>query len=167
MAHIDSGITGFHSKIVNEDKGRIESLVDDYENTILLRLKDEYKNNTSYSDKVADKIATFGGSWKFILILASTLLLWVIWNSVVFLPHFDERPYVLLNLVLSFTAAFQAPIIMMSHNRKASQDKKEAIIDFAINYKSEKEIEDMQGHLHRIEKEIYNIKKLIEENKKV
>ncbi len=164
ITHIDSVVNGFSTFIANEDKSRIDSLVSQYEKDILLRIKDDYNKNTKTSEKVADNIAKFGGSWKFIIILASTLSLWLIWNSVSFLPHFDSKPFILLNLVLSFTAAFQAPIIMMSQNRKATQDKNEAIIDFAINYKSEKEINDMQGHLHRIEKEIYEIKKLLKKD---
>lgn len=161
ITHINSGITGFSSDIVNENGSRIDKLVEEYEKSILLRVKEDYNKNTKTSDKIADKIAQFGGSWKFIIILASVLSIWLLWNSVVFLPHFDEKPFILLNLLLSFTATFQAPIIMMSQNRQAKQDKSEAIIDFAINYKSEKDIDDMQGHLHRIEKEIYEVKRLI------
>src|SRR5207253_884715 len=78
---------------------------------------------------------------------------WVILNSLAFtkIIHFDEPPFILLNLLLSFLAGFQAPIIMMSQNRQSARDKKEAIIDFAINYKAEQEIDDIQVHLHRIE----------------
>ncbi len=133
-----------------------------YEKTILSNLKEDYEKNIKNSEKIADKIAEFGGSWKFIIILASTLIFWLLWNILPMTKHFDPKPFVLLNLVLSFTASFQAPIIMMSQNRKAKQDKNEAIIDFALNYKAEKEISDMQGHLHRIEKEVYEIKKLLE-----
>lgn len=164
ITHVSSGITGFDTVINDEDRSRIDSLVDDYEKAILKRLEAEYNKNTTKSDKIADNIAKFGGSWKFIVIMASTLAFWLIWNSLPFVPHFDKSPYILLNLLLSFTAAFQAPIIMMSQNRKANQDKNESVIDFAINYKSEKEIYDMQGHLHRIEKELYEIRNLL--NKK-
>lgn len=62
---------------------------------------------------------------------------------------------------MSFIAAFQAPVIMMSQNRQAARDKHESIIDFAINYKAEQEIDDMQSHLHRIEGELIEIKKLL------
>ncbi len=165
ITHIDSGITGFSSDITNEDRSRIDKIVFDYESAILLRLKDDYNKNTKKSEKMADRIANFVGSWKFIIILAFTLSCWLIWNSLPFVPHFDERPFILLNLLLSFTAGFQAPLIMMSQNRKALQDKQEAVIDFAINYKCEKEINDLQGHLHRIEKEIYIIKELLEKQK--
>jgi uncharacterized membrane protein len=72
-------------------------------------------------------------------------------------------PFILLNLCLSFIAAFQAPVIMMSQNRQAERDKHEAVIDFAINYKAEQEVDDMQHHLHQIEKDIAEIKKTLEE----
>lgn len=70
-------------------------------------------------------------------------------------------PFILLNLCLSFVAAFQAPVIMMSQNRQASRDKHESIIDFTINYKAEQEIDDMQSHLHWIENELLEVKKLL------
>ncbi len=166
IRHIESDIAGISNNIFDDDKRRIENLVKLYEKTILANLKEDYNRNIKKSEKVADKIAEFGGSWKFIIILGSTLIIWLMWNIVPFTKHFDPMPFVLLNLVLSFTASFQAPIIMMSQNRKAMQDKNEAIIDFALNYKAEKDISDMQGHLHRIEKEVYEIKKLLEENSK-
>jgi uncharacterized membrane protein len=75
----------------------------------------------------------------------------MVWNTLTFTKalHFDPAPFILLNLILSFTAAFQAPIIMMSQNRQAARDKREAMTNFAINYKAEQEINDIQGHLHR------------------
>jgi uncharacterized membrane protein len=85
----------------------------------------------------------------------------MIWNSLGFTKHFDKPPFILLNLILSFIAAFQAPVIMMSQNRQAARDKHESIIDFAINYKAEQEIDDMQSHLHRMEAEIMSIKQLL------
>lgn len=165
IKHIESGISGFDVEINDKDKSRIDKIVDDYERVILQRLEAEYNKNSSTSDKIADKIASFGGSWKFIVIMACTLTFWLIWNKLDGVPHFDKPPYILLNLLLSTTAAFQAPIIMMSQNRKAKQDKSESIIDFAINYKSEREVYDIQGHLHAIEKEIYEIKDLLNSKK--
>ncbi|SEC10630.1 DUF1003 domain-containing protein [Paenibacillus sp. GP183] len=132
---------------------RVNQLVDEFESHIHAHLNEEYMKSTKWSDKFADKIAEFGGSWKFINIFFIVLILWIVLNSLSFTKvfHFDESPFILLNLVLSFLAGFQAPIIMMSQNRQSVRDKKEAIIDFAINYKAEQEIDDMQGHLHRLE----------------
>jgi uncharacterized membrane protein len=112
-------------------------------------------------NRIADRIAAFGGSWTFIILFGLFLSVWIIWNLLPFTLHFDAVPFILLNLCLSFVAAFQAPIIMMSQNRQAAREKHESIIDFAINYKSEQEIDDMQSHLHRIEGELLEVKKLI------
>ncbi|MCM3268616.1 DUF1003 domain-containing protein [Paenibacillus elgii] len=138
---------------LNSYSKRLNRLVDEFESQIHSHINEEYVKSTKWSDKLADKIAEFGGSWKFIVIFFAVLLVWIVINSLSFtrVIHFDEPPFILLNLVLSFLAGFQAPIIMMSQNRQEARDKKEAIIDFAINYKAEQEIDDMQGHLHRLE----------------
>jgi len=78
-----------------------------------------------------------------------------------FTEHFDVSPFILLNLILSFLAAFQAPIILMSQNRHAEQDKQETIIDFALNYKAGQDVNDIQDHLHRLEDDIQQIKEML------
>lgn len=157
-----SQIQGFDIELDQEKTHRIDRLVDNYENSILTHLDEAYQRKTSWSDRLADRIASFGGSWKFIVYFAVFLTIWILWNSLPFTRlHFDEPPFILLNLCLSFIAAFQAPVIMMSQNRQAARDKHESIIDFAINYKAEQEIDDMQSHLHRIEGELVEIKKLL------
>lgn len=156
-----SKIHGFDIELNQTDKRRIDRLVDTYEKSILAHLDEEYIRRTSWAERLADRIAAFGGSWKFILYFAVFLVVWVIWNILGFTHHFDAPPFILLNLCLSFLAAFQAPVIMMSQNRQAARDKHEAIIDFAINYKAEQEIDDMQSHLHRIEGELLELKALL------
>jgi uncharacterized membrane protein len=132
---------------------RIQKLVNDFQINIHEHLNEDYVKSTKWSDRLADNVASFVGSWKFINIFIIILAAWVILNTLSFTKtiHFDEPPFILLNLLLSFLAGFQAPIIMMSQNRQSARDKQEAIIDFAINYKAEQEIDDMQGHLHRLE----------------
>ncbi|MGC7870726.1 DUF1003 domain-containing protein [Desulfosporosinus sp. SYSU MS00001] len=144
---------GFDIAIQKRDIQRIDRLVDDYEKSILNRLEEDYTSRTTYPDRLADRIAQFGGSWKFIIYFGLFLAAWIVWNGLLWTKsfHFDEPPFILLNLCLSFLAAFQAPVIMMSQNRQAARDKHESVIDFAINYKAELEIDDMQSHLHRIE----------------
>ncbi|NRD80071.1 DUF1003 domain-containing protein [Bacillus sp. BRMEA1] len=158
-----STIQGFDIEINKSSAERIDRLVDDYESNIMIHLDEEYMRSTTKADRLADQIAKFGGSWKFIIWFALFLTSWIIWNTIAFTKHyhFDEPPFILLNLCLSFIAAFQAPVIMMSQNRQTARDKHESIIDFAINYKAEQEIDDMQGHLHRIEREIILMKKLL------
>lgn len=137
------------------ESGRVDEIVAEYKRTILNRIDDEYNKNTKFSNKVADQIAQFGGSWKFIIIFGIILFMWMLFNTLALTKsfHFDEAPFILLNLCLSFLAAFQAPIIMMSQNRQAARDKNESIVNFAINYRAEEEVDDMQGHLHRIEED--------------
>ena len=117
--------------------------------TILHRIKHQArdeKKSSSFGERLADRVASFGGSWTFIMLFCGLLVAWVILNSVL-LPimlqdkeGFDPYPYILLNLFLSMLAAIQAPIIMMSQNRQAANDRKFAKDDFEINLKSEMEI---------------------------
>ena len=160
-----SSIRGFGIELNDEKLSRIDKMVESYEKRVASRLDEDYVTHTRRSDRVADKVAAFGGSWTFIIIFASFLVLWIVINSLAFLGmQFDPKPFILLNLILSFIAAFQAPIIMMSQNRQAARDKHESIIDFAINYKAEQEIDDMQKHLHRMEAELAEIKALLKNN---
>lgn len=148
-------IQGFDIELSEQNAQRIDRFVDDYEKSILSRVDEEYTIASTFSDRLADSIAKFGGSWTFIGFFGAVLVAWMIWNTLPFNKtlHIDEPPFILLNLCLSFLAAFQAPIIMMSQNRQSSRDKHESVIDFAINYKAEQEIDDIQKHLHRIEAE--------------
>lgn len=159
-------IRGYGIVLNDEKLSRIDRMVESYEKRVAARLDEEYEVHTRRSDRVADKVAAFGGSWTFIIIFASFLFIWILINVLPFLGiQFDPKPFILLNLILSFIAAFQAPIIMMSQNRQAARDKHESIIDFAINYKAEQEIDDMQKHLHRMEAELAEIKALLKEGK--
>ena len=161
--HGTSTFEGFDISITESDAKRIDRLVNDYESRIIQQIDEDYKQRTKWSDRLADKIAMFGGSWKFIVIFAVVLTLWITWNILRLTSslHFDEPPFILLNLCLSFIAAFQAPIIMMSQNRQAARDKHESVIDFAINYKAEHEIDDMQSYLCRIEGKLYEFEQLL------
>ncbi|MEA4869010.1 MAG: DUF1003 domain-containing protein [Christensenella sp.] len=157
-------IRGYGIELNDEKLTRIDQMVESYEKRVASRLDEDYVTHTRRSDRIADKVAAFGGSWTFIIIFATFLLFWIVLNSLAFLGvRFDPKPFILLNLILSFIAAFQAPIIMMSQNRQAARDKHEAIIDFAINYKAEQEIDDLQKHLHRMEAELAEIKEMLRE----
>ena len=155
-------IRGYGIELNDNRLSRIDQMVQSYETRVAARLDEDYEQHTRRSDRVADKVAAFGGSWTFIIIFACFLVIWITINLLPFLGlQFDPKPFILLNLILSFIAAFQAPIIMMSQNRQAARDKHESIIDFAINYKAEQEIDDMQQHLHRIEADLAEIKELL------
>ncbi|HEY2962400.1 MAG TPA: DUF1003 domain-containing protein [Pyrinomonadaceae bacterium] len=111
----------------------------------------EMEEKTTVGQHVADKVASFGGSWTFIGIYSVFLLVWIAVNSFVLIRsgggpnglQFDPYPYILLNLMLSMTAALQAPIIMMSQNRAAYKDRLAAEQDFRVNLKSELLLEEL------------------------
>jgi uncharacterized membrane protein len=99
-------------------------------------------------ERVADKVAQFGGSWRFIGIFTAILVGWMIINSIVLIRRpFDPFPFILLNLVLSTIAALQAPVIMMSQNRQAHKDRMQANQDYEINLMAEIEIRDLHDKL--------------------
>ena len=149
--------------IDNVHAERIDRLVEDYKCHIVTQLNAQDARETTFSDRLADKFAFFAGSWKFIIVFSLFLIFWLIWNSVSLtkVAHFDVAPFILLNLILSFLAAFQAPFIIMSQNRQAIRDKHEAVVDFSINYKAELEIDDMQKHLHRLELQVSDIHQML------
>jgi len=103
--------------------------------------------NPPFSSKVADKVASFGGSWKFIIIFLIAMLIWISINIYWLTKPFDPFPFILLNLILSTIAALQAPIIMMSQNRKEEKDRQRAINDYLVNLKAEVEIRNMHEKL--------------------
>jgi uncharacterized membrane protein len=97
----------------------------------------------TFGDRLADRVAGFGGSWSFILIFLGLLVAWVALNTVMvgrFGATFDAYPFIFLNLILSMVAAFQAPIILMSQNRQATRDRIAAALDYEVNLKAELEI---------------------------
>jgi uncharacterized membrane protein len=105
--------------------------------------KDTFSDDRTFGEKIADSVATFGGSWTFIIIFCGVLVVWVILNSFILANRgneFDPYPYILLNLFLSMTAALQAPIIMMSQNRQSAKDRIDAAHDYEVNLKAELEI---------------------------
>jgi Predicted membrane protein len=99
---------------------------------------EEDSRSLTLADRAADKIARFGGSWKFIIFSILLLIVWIVANTVVLtVKPFDAFPFVFLNLILGVMAAFQAPIIMMSQNREARKDRLRADLDYQVNLKNE------------------------------
>jgi CRP/FNR family transcriptional regulator, cyclic AMP receptor protein len=104
-------------------------------------------------DRMADKLAAFGGSWKFILTFGGLLIGWITFNSITAQP-FDPFPFILLNLVLSSLAALQAPVIMMSQNRADTKDRIRAELDYRVNVKAETEIGDLHTKMEELRVEL-------------
>jgi uncharacterized membrane protein len=105
--------------------------------------------------KIADAVAATMGSWNFIIIQSAILAAWIVLNVVAVIRHWDPYPFILLNLGLSFQAAYAAPFIMMSQNRQADIDRQKAENDYKINVKAELEIELLHQKIDELrEKEI-------------
>lgn len=117
---------------------------------------DSSTNQLTLGQRAADWIALWAGSWYFIVGFFIFLLFWMGVNTawVIFRNIWDPYPFILLNLVLSCLAAIQAPIILMSQNRQIERDRKRADYDYAVNRKSEREIQLIQKQLNRIEGKI-------------
>lgn len=108
------------------------------------RLTLEESDKRSFGQRLSDKVAEFGGSWRFIIIFGGILFCWIVFNTAVMRNQsFDPYPYILLNLILSCIAAIQAPIIMMSQNRQEMKDRKRSMNDYMVNLKSEIEIRNL------------------------
>ena len=99
------------------------------------------KEKAAFGERLADAVASNVGSWTFIVIQSALLFLWIVANSVAWFMSWDPYPFILLNLVLSFQAAFTAPIIMMSQNRQSTIDRRNVQHDYDVNTKAELEIE--------------------------
>ena len=113
----------------------------------------DFEDQLTFGQRLADKVASFGGSWTFIIIFAAILLSWVLLNSFILARRgdsFDPYPYILLNLFLSMLAAIQAPIIMMSQNRQAAKDRLDAAHDYEVNLKAELEILSLHEKLDEL-----------------
>ena len=137
--------------VLEMEKGELSTLEEQVikslkENELLSKnINTEFEQKLTFGERLADKIANFGGSWNFIVIFGGVLLLWVAVNSMILIWRpFDPYPFILLNLVLSCLAAIQAPVILMSQNRQESRDRLRSEHDYLINLKAELEIR----HLH-------------------
>lgn len=115
-----------------------------------------FNGERTFGERLADRVAAFGGSWTFIIAFFFVLIAWIVLNSFVLREAhraFDPYPYILLNLILSMLAAFQAPIIMMSQNRQAAKDREQAKNDYAVNRRAETEIAQLHAKLDHLRNE--------------
>lgn len=121
------------------------------EQIISRNINREFEGNLTLGQRLADRLADFGGSWTFISIFMGMLIIWMAINTIVLLMQpFDPYPYILLNLVLSCLAAIQAPVIMMSQNRQEAKDRLRAEHDYEINLKAEIEIRKLHEKLDHL-----------------
>ena len=120
-------------------------------NTMISTEVEEDEQEITFGQKLADKVAEFGGSWGFIIFFMTFLVAWILLNVFWLSNHgFDPYPFILLNLILSCIAAIQAPVIMMSQNRQEEKDRERAKKDYKINLKSELEIRELHEKIDHL-----------------
>lgn len=150
-----------------QEKGELATIDNDVidairNNSILSEnIRDDIESKTTIGQRIADKVAAFGGSWTFILAFFAFILIWMIINIwVLAAKPFDPYPFILLNLILSCIAAIQAPIIMMSQNRQEQKDRQRSEHDYKINLKAELEIKLLSEKIDHLL--VHQSKKLLE-----
>jgi uncharacterized membrane protein len=143
--------------VLESEKGELTTL--DHEvleslrrhETLSSNVDAEFDKDLAFGEKMADGLATFGGSWTFLIIFASILFVWIAINSFLLLKKpFDPYPFILLNLVLSCLAAIQAPVIMMSQNRQEAKDRLRSQNDYQVNLKAELEIRHLNDKIDHL-----------------
>jgi uncharacterized membrane protein len=112
---------------------------------------DIHLDTRSFGDRVADGMASFVGSWTFVILQSIVMAAWILGNAVVIIFHFDPYPFTFLNLFMSAEAAFSTPIIMMSQNRAGERDRANAEHDYQVNESAKEEIEQLITKLDKIE----------------
>ena len=143
--------------LLESEKGELTTLDHDVleslqrHETLSSNVDAEFDKDLTFGDKMADGLATFGGSWKFLIIFGTLLLVWIALNSIMLLKKpFDPYPFILLNLMLSCLAAVQAPVIMMSQNRQESKDRLRSQHDYRVNLKAELEIRQLHDKIDHL-----------------
>ncbi len=136
-------------EVLDLEQGVAKSLEE--EEVLSRNINDEFESSFTYGQRLADRIAAFGGSWTFISIFLVVLVVWMGINTWILLKKpFDPYPYILLNLVLSCLAAIQAPVILMSQNRQEARDRIHAEHDYEVNLKAEIEIRKLHEKMDHL-----------------
>lgn len=144
--HIESLLTEDKGALSKLEREVLESL--ETQDILAENVNKKFERELSFGEHMADKVAKFGGSWKFILAFLFILIVWMIFNGLYLYNNaFDPYPFILLNLVLSCLAAIQAPIIMMSQNRQAEKDRLQSNEEYCTNLKAELEIQQLHSKL--------------------
>jgi len=117
----------------------------------------QFERKLTFGERLSDRIAEFGGSWKFLISFGAVLVIWIAINGVLLETRaFDPYPFILLNLILSCLAAVQAPVIMMSQNRAEARDRLRAENDYKVNLKAELEIRHLHEKIDHLLRRQYN-----------
>jgi len=143
--YIENLINEENKQLASLNRIVVESL---HEEEVLVKkiYKEQKAEKLTFGMRLADKVASFGGSWCFIILFSSIVSVWMFINSLLITKNpFDPYPFILLNLVLSCLAAFQAPVILMSQNRQAEKDRKRSEHEYLINLKAELQIRELNS----------------------
>jgi uncharacterized membrane protein len=120
-------------------------------------IEKQFEKKLTFGERLSDRIAEFGGSWKFLITFGAVIIVWIGGNVALLATRaFDPYPFILLNLILSCLAAVQAPVIMMSQNRAEARDRLRAENDYKINLKAELEIRHLHEKLDHLLRRQYN-----------
>lgn len=111
-------------------------------------------DHLTVGQRIADRVASVVGSWRFIIAQSVLLLLWIILNTIGWIKAWDPYPFILMNLALSFQAAYTAPMIMMSQNRQAEIDRRQETYDFEVNLKAEHEIKALHNKINMLHEQL-------------
>ena len=156
-----SDLNQFREEYVNDILAKGKGEVSVLEEQVIKSLKEhdllsqniniEFDRKLTFGERLADKVADYAGSWRFIGIFTVVLLIWIVVNSVILMQRpFDPYPFILLNLILSCVAAIQAPIIMMSQNRQEARDRLRSEHDYRVNLKAELEIRPLHEKMDHL-----------------
>jgi len=149
MKYIQSLLESEKGELTALDHEVLESL--QRHETLSSNVDAEFDKDVALGEKMADGLASFGGSWTFLIIFASILFIWIGLNSILLLKKpFDPFPFILLNLILSCIAAIQAPVIMMSQNRQEAKDRLRSQNDYQVNLKAELEIRQLHDKIDHL-----------------
>ncbi len=126
-------------------------------------INEAHEESLTLGQRIADRVANFVGSWKFIISQTTVLCIWIFLNVLPFIYHFDPYPYIAMNLLLSAQAAYATPLVLMSQNRQAEKDRLKAEQDYLINIKAEHEVMETLDRIERQEKLILKLIEKIEQ----
>lgn len=147
--YISNYLSGQIGELSEIDKAVLDSITN--KTTLSDKIDGDESNKLTFGQRIADKVASFGGSWTFIISFAVFIFVWISLNVFWLLNKgFDPYPFILLNLLLSCLAALQAPVIMMSQNRQEEKDRERAKKDYMINLKSELEIRTLHEKIDHL-----------------
>ncbi|HVO31235.1 MAG TPA: DUF1003 domain-containing protein [bacterium] len=143
----------FVQEVLEDERGKLSQMEEqvvkslEEQEAISQNLNEEFDRNVSFGERIADRVAEFGGSWSFIIFFGVVMLAWIAVNTILMTKPFDPAPFIGLNLILSMLAALQAPVIMMSQNRQDAKDRLRADHDFRTNLKAELEVRHLNAKM--------------------